>query len=402
MMLQEKLYQYANDPECPDANYMLAKEYHKLNQYAAAVSFYIRATEMATDMEMIYNSLVLAAICFDSQKRRNFTVEGLLQYAISIFPTRPEAHFHLCRLYEQTKEWRKLLTHAELGLVEVENNKQNDELEYPGLIAFKFYKALSHYQSGVFEKGKKGFMDIVYFNPKNNIYSTIAKNNLRNLGYPDVISYESGLMQSRYKFRFPGFEKIKKNHSKHFQDMFVLSILNGKRSGYYIEFGAGYPFFTNNTALLETEFDWKGLSYEIKDIMCYDFAEKRKNPILLKDALETDIKQDFTEHCVPAFVDYLQIDCDKASLSVLERIPFDSYQFGIIQYEHDLYQCSVEEKMRSEEILKSKGYIRLVNNVAFNEKDAYEDWWVHPNLYKKEFEGHPDINFILDYMLDFE
>lgn len=403
MLLEKRLYDYANNPECAETNYRLAREYHKIGQLASAVSFYIRAAESAsTDIDITYNSLVLAAICFEKQTRRNFTVEGLLQYAITVQPKRPEAYFHLCRLYEQTKDWRKLIMHSEIGLASDEMEILKTDLEYPGLIAFQFYKALGYYQSGLFEKGKKGFMDLVHFNKNDSIYKTIARNNLNNLGYPDVISYHKETMESRYKFPFPGLEKIKKNHSKHFQDMFVLSILNGKRAGYYIELGAGYPFFTNNTALLETEFEWKGLSYEIKDSLCYDFSEKRKNPILMKDVLKTDLKQDFIDHCVPSFVDYLQIDCDEASLELLDKIPFDSYQFGIIHYEHDVYQCPIEEKLKSETILSSKGYIKLVNNIAFNQKDGYEDWWVHPKIFKQEFQSSKELNFILDYMLEIE
>lgn len=390
------------NPESPEKNYELAREYHKLGQYAAAVSFYIRAAERSADMDITYNSLILSAICFDEQSRRNFTVEGLLQYAVTVFPMRPEAHFHLCRLYEKKKEWRHLLVHAELGLV-AEERKSSDVLNYPGPISFSFYKAFGSYQIGLFEEGKEGFMEIAHLsNDENQLYKTIARNNLNTLGYPDIIAYKPKTMMEKYKFPFPGLETIKKNYSKHFQDMFVLSLLDGKRNGYYLEFGAGYPFFTSNTALLETEFEWKGLSFDKNESFCYDFAENRRNPIIMADALKLDLRQTLAEHCVPSFVDYLQIDCDEASLEILKRIPFDEYQFGIIHFEHDLYQVSLDIKKQSEAILSSKGYTKLVNNVAFNKTDAYEDWWVHPKIYRKQFESMKETNFILEYILDLE
>lgn len=400
-MLEQKLYQYAMNPECAETNYELAKEYHKLSQFASAVSFYIRAAEKSNDVDTKYNSLLLSARCFESQKRRNFTVEGLLQHAITVLPMRPEAHFYLCKLYEQMKEWRKMLVHSEIGIaLNVEKHETKDFIDYPGPIGFKFYSALGNYQIGLFDKGKKGFMEIAHFECEESIYKTIAKSNLDNLGYPDIISYEAKTMKNRFKFPFPGIETVEINHSKHFHDMFVLSILNGKRNGYYVEFGAGYPFNTNNTALLETHFDWKGISYDIDEAICYDFAEKRKNPILMKNVLNTNILTDFIEHCVPSFVDYLQIDCNEASLGVLFKIPFDLYQFGIIHFEHDVYRISADIKQQAEEFLNERGYIKLVNNLAFNQKDAYEDWWVHPKIYRKEFHSSKEFNFVLDYMLE--
>lgn len=400
-MLEQVIYQYANNPEHYLTNYELAREYDKINQFASAVSFYIRAAEKSSDIDITYNSLVLAALCFEKQSRRKFTVEGLLQHAITICPARPEAHFHLCRLYEQMKEWRKMLVHAETGIL-LDKNETSELLEYPGKIGLKFYSAFGTYQIGLFDKGKKDFMNLVHFNSEDSVYKTIANNNLTNLGYPDIIAYEADLMKDRFKFPFNGFESIETNYSKHFQDMFVLSILNGKRNGYYLEFGAGFPFLTNNTALLETQFDWKGLSFDKDESICYDFVENRRNPILMADVLKLDLQKTFIEHCVPSFVDYLQIDCNEDSLELLTKLPFDLYEFGIIQFEHDVYRISPDVKSNSEKFLSSKGYIKLVNNVAFNQNQAYEDWWVHPTVYNREFESTKDLNFILDYMLHIE
>jgi len=46
------------------------------------------------------------------------------------------------------------------------------------------------------------------------------------------------------------------------QDLFVLSQLNFKRNGFFVEFGAGNGISDSNTFLLEKEFNWNGILAE--------------------------------------------------------------------------------------------------------------------------------------------
>ena len=59
----------------------------------------------------------------------------------------------------------------------------------------------------------------------------------------------------RLKYKFEGVELIDRNYSQAYQDMFVLTMLNGKRNGTYLEIGAMDAKFINNTFLLETMFE---------------------------------------------------------------------------------------------------------------------------------------------------
>ena len=68
------------------------------------------------------------------------------------------------------------------------------------------------------------------------------------------------VFEQYFKHRFPGLEKIKQHYSQSFQELFVLSMLNGKTGGFYLEIGAGQPIGVNNTLILETLFDYKGIS----------------------------------------------------------------------------------------------------------------------------------------------
>jgi len=64
---------------------------------------------------------------------------------------------------------------------------------------------------------------------------------------------------SKLRYKFKDSKKIEKNYSQVYQDMFVLSMLDGKKNGTYLEIGASDPIVDNNTYLLETEFGWKGI-----------------------------------------------------------------------------------------------------------------------------------------------
>ena len=64
------------------------------------------------------------------------------------------------------------------------------------------------------------------------------------------------------KTKFTGAENIENNWSQSMQDIFVMSMLNGKRNGVYVEIGADQPRVISNTYLLEKDFDWSGISFE--------------------------------------------------------------------------------------------------------------------------------------------
>ena len=51
------------------------------------------------------------------------------------------------------------------------------------------------------------------------------------------------------KNKFTGAENIENNWSQSFQDMFVLTMLNGKKNGVYVEVGADQPRVISNTYL---------------------------------------------------------------------------------------------------------------------------------------------------------
>ena len=55
----------------------------------------------------------------------------------------------------------------------------------------------------------------------------------------------------------------RKSFSQAHQDLFVVAMTNEKRAGSYVELGSGHPFEDSNTALLELDYGWEGVSWEL-------------------------------------------------------------------------------------------------------------------------------------------
>ena len=191
----------------------------------------------------------------------------------------------------------------------------------------------------------------------------------------------SKVEHERLKHNFPGSASVKFNWSQSMQDMFVLMALDGKKNGVYVELGADLPRIINNTYLLETEFDWAGVSFEYDAEKVAFFNTIRRNKCICTDATTYDYKFLFEERNYPKQIDYLQLDLDPAegTLAALKHLPLDDYRFTAITYETDVYRAGADVQDEEIEILKSYGYELVVRNVA-NEGNPYEDWWVDPNV----------------------
>jgi len=171
------------------------------------------------------------------------------------------------------------------------------------------------------------------------------------------------------------------------QDIFTLSVLNGKRNGTYLEIGSCYPFRGNNTFLLENQFGWNGVGIEYDEKYIADYRANRTNAVIHQDALTVDYDELLSKLAVDGVVDYLQLDCDPPDITyaIMERIPFDKYKFAVITYEHDHYlDMSKTYRDKSRSFLESKGYKLLVSNISPDDMTPFEDWWVHPDLIDSE------------------
>ena len=187
------------------------------------------------------------------------------------------------------------------------------------------------------------------------------------------------------KTKFAGAENIENNWSQSMQDIFVMSMLDGKRNGVYVEIGADQPRVISNTYLLEKDFDWSGISFELDADKVAFFNTIRKNKCLCEDATLYDYKSLFQKSNYPKQIDYLQLDIDPAegTLRALKTLPLDDYRFSVITYETDVYSSGADIQDEQIEILESHGYQLVAKNVKC-EGNPYEDWWIDPAIVSED------------------
>ena len=202
---------------------------------------------------------------------------------------------------------------------------------------------------------------------------------------------------------------LRNSRSQLGQDLFVLSELNFKRDGFFVEFGAASGIDLSNTCLLERDFGWKGIlaeparrwhqelksnrtcsietdcvwrdstslltfnevdTGELSTIATYSssdaHSEARKHgttynvkTISLEDLL--------SRHQAPRKIDYLSIDTEGSELEILSSFNFDKYDFKIITCEHNF--TPARETIYS--LLIQNGYVR-----KYTQFSQFDDWYV--------------------------
>ena len=166
------------------------------------------------------------------------------------------------------------------------------------------------------------------------------------------------------------------------QDQFVLEMLNKKKNGIYVEIGAYHSRDISNTYLLERDYDWTGVSFEIVQDRVNEFNKNRKSKCYAVDATVFDYKKLFDELNLPKQIDYLQVDVEPAanSLMALLALPLKEYRFSVITFEHDLYESPdhIHVKNQQKRTLMKLGYELIKENVD-HEGRIFEDWWIDPS-----------------------
>ena len=214
------------------------------------------------------------------------------------------------------------------------------------------------------------------------------------------------------RFRFSDPEKIiTLSKSQIGQDLFVAALHNGKKNGYFVEFGATDGIGLSNTYMLEKNFSWSGILAEpgknwhkelianrsckidlrcISDVSGKQIAfyesdspelstisglEKSDSNIRkLKDSysVETVSLNDLlSHHKAPKVIDFLSIDTEGSELSILENFNFKNYKFAIIVCEHNFTQ----NRENIFNLLAAKGYKRV-----WHEFTQFDDWYILPEL----------------------
>jgi hypothetical protein len=399
----QRLENFIMDPFHSGNNFELGEFYFSQGHTASGLSFYLRSAEYGWNDDDVYESLLMVAKCLATQGRRGTTEKSLWLNAVSFAPERPEAYLFLSEWAEARQQYHEAYNYAVTGLAfEVNAQQVSNNVGYEDSYQLYFQKAVTAWWIGRSQESRDEFIKLVNNGSKlSERYQKLVQSNITSLGSgPDpFLRYHKGFY-NHLRYKFPGSENIEKNYSQTYQDMFTLSMLNGKKNGTYFEIGAADPFHGSNTALLE-EFGWTGTSLEILPHEVEKFKEYRKNEIILCDATKFDYS------ILKGHIDYLQVDCEPPSTTyeILTMLPWDQCTFGVITYEHDHYtDVSGAFRSKSRSFLLSKGYLLIASNIAPNETSCYEDWYVHPehidpNIIKIMLASDDSIKNAEKYML---
>ena len=401
---------YIMNPKNAVINFNLGLDYYNKNQFAAALSFFLRAAELSNDKKLIYEYLLLVAKCIQSIGRRENTLLELISNAVRFDPSRPEGYLMLSIYFERLRQYSTAQTWAKIGLSMSNLFKQSNNqiygdhkniIDYDDAYKLDFQIALCNWSLGQSDLSRKQFKDL--FHSDKNIsedYFNLIHKNITDLSPYPYLNYDYN-KRNKLKHKFKGYEKITKNFSQCLQDIFVLTMLDGKTDGSYLEIGSAEPYIGNNTALLE-KLGWTGISIEIDKDLCNLFKRKRNNPVVNMNALDYDYTS------VRGVIDYLQLDCDPPEITyqILTKLNFDHCKYKVITYEHDYYlDESKTYRDKSRAFLKSKGYILIAGNIAPNDTDNFEDWWVNPefidpNIIHKMIQKDDNIKNASNYLYE--
>lgn len=202
---------------------------------------------------------------------------------------------------------------------------------------------------------------------------------------------------------------LQTSKSQFHQDLLVLSQLDFKPNGYFVEFGASNGIHLSNTYLLEKQFGWTGILAEparcwhpqlrqnrsahidsdcvwsdssstlnfretdIPDLSTISkFSDADRHGKLRKNGksyqVQTISLNDLLEkYAAPAQIDYLSIDTEGTEFEILSHFDFHKHTFGVITCEHNF--TPAREKLFV--LLTANGYTRIHPQLS-----GVDDWYM--------------------------
>jgi len=214
------------------------------------------------------------------------------------------------------------------------------------------------------------------------------------------------------------FERFELSKSQALQDLVVLSILDFKKGGYFVEFGAADGIFLSNTFLLEKHENWKGILSEPSkkqnqflkanrnchlDYRCVwsesgktiEFVEakishlstiKRYKKLDAHKNLRKEINNYFvdtitleemlTNFDAPSHIDFISIDTEGSEYEILKNFDFSKYSFSVLLIEHNF--TTLRDQIY--DLLTKNGYHRVMQDISY-----VDDWYISSTIMKNKF-----------------
>ena len=196
-------------------------------------------------------------------------------------------------------------------------------------------------------------------------------------------------------------------YSQSGQDKWVCDFFNYKKNGYFVEVGAYDGIQTSNTYYLEKELGWNGIcieaNLEIFKILKQNRQSNNINVAVSSNkglcnfngdrintfghVVECDTLNSilYNNSCKQK-IDYLSLDIEGMEYEALKSLDFNYWYIKLITVEHNLYCTNDIEKNKIYDLLSSKNFERVIEDVKcldpnpiwFNK--PYEDWYVNRNI----------------------
>lgn len=169
------------------------------------------------------------------------------------------------------------------------------------------------------------------------------------------------------------------------QDVFASTAAARTGVNTYIDIGAGHPQDISNTFSLERDHGWKGYGVELEPHLVDMHELSRQNPCFVADALTFDYER-FRHLVGHSVVGFLSIDIEppEGNLEVLNNFPFEALDVLALSFEHDSYRAISDTANLSRELLNSKGFVCVAENVEYS-GNPFEDWWVSAGVADDSF-----------------
>ena len=214
------------------------------------------------------------------------------------------------------------------------------------------------------------------------------------------------------------------------QDEFVYHVLGKhlKEPGIFLDVGCNLPQVGNNTYALEKYLDWDGLAFDIGDIEAdHHWSDARKSTFFQVDATTEGLTEILKNNLEGKVVDYISLDVDVGGLYqdtdpftgitrvidglnlshlVLPRILEAGVSFKCMTLEHEAFKWNDTITAPTRNMLENLGYKTLFEDVSFDNGDAWEDWWIKPDLipvdnimsiYKKGSTFNECVNTLVEF-----
>lgn len=219
----------------------------------------------------------------------------------------------------------------------------------------------------------------------------------------NLFSQNSGLVNANIS------KSAVNSKSQNSQDLMVLRLLNFRKGGFFVEFGATDGIELSNTFLLEKDFSWTGILSEPARIWHKRLASNRTAFIDFRcvssvsgnfikfsqaksyathsgilDFLSDDFRSGkeydvesisledlLVEYSAPTVIDYLSIDTEGSELEIMKNFDFSKYKFRIITIEHNFRR----DAFKILELLLQNGYVQILEKLS-----GVEYWFMHEDL----------------------